>query len=492
MTVYLVGAGPGDPGLLTVRGAELLAVADVVLYDRLVDRSLLSLAPPGAELVDVGKATAGEARQEQINGLLVRHGRAERTVVRLKGGDPFVFGRGGEEAEALDAAGVPWEVVPGVTSAVAAPAAAGVPVTHRSLSTSVTVVTGHVGEVTAPGGVDWESLGRAGGTLVVLMGMANRAEIARRLMAAGRPGSTPVAVIEWATTPHQRSERTTLDELGDVTLGSPAVIVVGAVAGLALRAPPPRPLAGATVVVTRARQQAGGLAEGLASAGARVLEVPVIEIAGPADGGAALRRAAETVGGYDWVAFTSANAVARFVPLLRDARALAGVGVAAVGDATAAALAGRGIAADLCGEPATADGLVAVFPSPAGAGRVLFPRAEEARDALPVGLRAKGWEVDEVIAYRTLPAPAPADPVVEALAAADAVTFTSPSTVRSYRALRTAAGQPLPLPPVVACIGPVTAAAARKAGLEVAVEAAAPSADALVAALAARLGHPAP
>lgn len=492
MTVYLVGAGPGDPGLLTCRGAELLAAAEVVLYDRLVDRSLLALAPPGATLVDVGKSTAEEGRQTRINELLVHHGRSGRPVVRLKGGDPFVFGRGGEEAEALDAAGVPWEVVPGVTSAFAAPAAAGVPVTHRGLSTSVTVVTGHVGDATASGGVDWEALGRAGGTLVVLMGMANRTEIARRLVAAGRSPATPVAVVEWGTTSRQRSARTTLGGLADVDLGAPAVIVVGEVAGLALRRPSPRPLAGATVVVTRARHQAGELAAALVAAGARVVEVPVIDIDEPDDGGTALRRAAAAVGGYDWVAFTSANAVTRFLPLLRDARALAGVGVAAVGEATSAALAERGVAPDLLGQPATAEGLAASFPAPSGSRRVLFPRAAEGRDTLPVGLRARGWEVEEVAAYRTVPAAAPPDAVVADLATADAVTFTSPSTVRAYLGLRSVGGAELPVPPVVACIGPVTAAAARKAGLVVAVEATTPSAGALVAALATRLGQPTP
>lgn len=473
MTVYLVGAGPGDPGLLTRRGAALLAAADVVVYDRLVDRALLSLARPGAELIDVGKSPdAGPRRQADINALLVAHGRGGGTVVRLKGGDPFVFGRGGEEAEALAAAGVPWEVVPGVTSAVAVPAAAGVPVTHRGLSTSVTVVTGHVGD---PRSVDWDAFGRAGGTLVVLMGMATRAEIAERLLAAGRPPGTPVAVVEWGTTPEERTVRTSLAELAAADLGSPAVIVIGPVAGLDLGGRAPGPLTGTTVVVTRARHQAADLADALAVAGARVIEVPVIEVALPAGDGAALAQAAAQVAEHQWVAFTSANAVTRFLPLLRDARSLAGIGVAAVGAATATALAERGVAADLVAEPATADGLVAAFPP--GPGRVLFPRAAEGRDTLPVGLRAKGWQVDEVVAYRTVPAPPPPPEVAAALAGADVVTFASPSAVRAYLDLG------LPVPPVVACIGPVTAAAARKAGLEVAVEAAVPSAAGLVAAL---------
>ncbi len=231
MTVALVGAGPGDPGLLTRRGAELLAVADVVVYDRLVAAEILELAREGADLVDVGKGPGQSGRQADINELLIAHGRAGRRVVRLKGGDPFVFGRGGEEAEALRRAGLDVEVVPGVSSAFAAPAAAGIPVTHRNVSTSVTVVTGHAGDPSLPG-VDWEALGSLDGTIVVLMGMAARAVIAERLVAAGRRPDTPVAVVRWGTTGRQQVARTTLDRLADVGLEAPAAIVVGAVAAL--------------------------------------------------------------------------------------------------------------------------------------------------------------------------------------------------------------------------------------------------------------------
>ena len=234
MTVFLVGAGPGDPGLLTRRGAELLGRADVVVHDRLIDPELLALAPSGAELIDVGKAPGASPAQAGITTLLIQLGRTGRQVVRLKGGDPFVFGRGGEEAEALGHAGIEFEVVPGVSSAFAAPAAAGIPVTHRGLATSVTVVTGHVGDPSAPGGVDWESLGRAGGTLVVMMGMSERAMIADELLSSGRPATTPVAVVHWATTARQRVVRTTLAGLTDVALPAPSVIVVGPVAGLDL------------------------------------------------------------------------------------------------------------------------------------------------------------------------------------------------------------------------------------------------------------------
>ena len=235
MTVALVGAGPGDPGLLTLRGAELLGAAEVVVYDRLIATELLDLAPTGAELIDVGKGPGQSGRQSDINDLLVAHGRSGRRVVRLKGGDPFVFGRGGEEAEVLRRAGVDVEVVPGVTSAFAAPAAAGIPVTHRTVSTSVTVVTGHAGDPALPG-VDWDLLGRLEGTLVILMGMAARAAIAERLLVAGRTSDTPVAVVHWGTTSRQQVVRTTLDGLAAVDLPAPSVIVVGAVAGLDMTA----------------------------------------------------------------------------------------------------------------------------------------------------------------------------------------------------------------------------------------------------------------
>ncbi len=235
MTVALVGAGPGDPGLLTLRGAELLGAAEVVVYDRLIATELLELAPEGAELIDVGKGPGQSGRQSDINDLLVAHGRSGRRVVRLKGGDPFVFGRGGEEAEVLRRAGVDVEVVPGVTSAFAAPAAAGIPVTHRTVSTSVTVVTGHAGDPALPG-VDWDLLGRLEGTLVILMGMAARAAITERLLAAGRTRDTPVAVVHWGTTSRQAVVRTTLDGLAAVDLPAPSVIVVGAVAGLDMTA----------------------------------------------------------------------------------------------------------------------------------------------------------------------------------------------------------------------------------------------------------------
>jgi uroporphyrinogen III methyltransferase/synthase len=484
VTVYLVGAGPGDPGLLTVRGAALLRRAEVVVYDRLIAPSLLDLAPPRAELVDVGKRPGRPHRQDEINALLVDRGRSAGTVVRLKGGDPFLFGRGGEEAEALRAAGVPVEVVPGVTSAFAAPAAAGVPVTHRGLSTSVTVVTGHVGDVSEPGGVDWDALARAGGTLVVLMGMERRAEIAEALVAGGRAASTPVRVVHWGTTAHQRSVTTTLGELAGVELEAPSVIVVGPVAAMALPSIEARPLHGATVVVTRPRDQAGALVAALEEAGAEVVLLPAVAVEPAEDAGAALADALARIDRYDWLVCTSANAVDRVLAEIGDVRRLAGVRLAAVGPATAAALAARSLVADLVPDVSTGEGLAAELGRPAGRGRVLYPRSDAAGDRLGSRLRQAGWEVDDVVAYRTVAVqPGAVDPDRRRRAAqADVVTVASPSAARAVVALL-AGGQPERCPPV-AGIGPVTAAAARDLGLEVVAEAADPSPAGLVAALA--------
>ncbi|MDQ3979621.1 MAG: uroporphyrinogen-III C-methyltransferase, partial [Actinomycetota bacterium] len=407
MTVYLVGAGPGDPGLLTVRGAEVLAQADVVVHDRLSEASLLDLAPRHAERIDVGKSPGAPIPQDEINAVLIERGRAGKHVVRLKGGDPFVFGRGGEEAAALQAAGVPFEVVPGITSALAVPAYAGIPVTHRGLATSFTVVTGHSRHA-VDADINWEAVAHAGGTLVVLMGVAHRAEIAGRLMAAGLAPETPVAAVRWGTRPVQQTVRTTLSRLGDTVLEPPVTIVIGPVAALDLRWFEDRPLLGRRVVVCRAREQASGLVDRLRQLGAETVEVPTIEVADPVDAGASLVAAARRVRTFDWVAFTSVNAVERFFATVHDARALGDVRVAAIGPGTAAALAVRGVVADLTPERSVAESLVEAFPAPEGPGRVLLPQAAASRPVLAEGLNAKGWEVEVVTAYRTLPAaPAP-------------------------------------------------------------------------------------
>ncbi|HMC39059.1 MAG TPA: uroporphyrinogen-III C-methyltransferase [Acidimicrobiales bacterium] len=485
MTVYLVGAGPGDPGLITVRGAELLGRADVVVHDRLADSRLLTLAPAGCQLVDVGKAPGGPVDQEHINQLLIHEGGRGRTVVRLKGGDPFVFGRGGEEAAALEEAGVAFEVVPGITSAIAVPAYAGIPVTHRGLSTSFTVVTGHSRHA-VDRETNWEALAAAGGTIVVLMGVAHRGEIAARLIAGGLDPATPVAAVHWGTRPEQVTTRVRLDALGDTPLEPPVTLVVGAVAGLDLAWYESRPLFGRRVVVTRARESASKLARLLGEMGARVVEVPTIRFEPPADGGAALDRAARSLADseFEWVVFTSAQAVDALMSRVADSRILAGTRVAAVGPATAAALARYHLVADLV--PATgrqeAAGLVEAFPDPGGTGAVMFPRAAEGRDTLVAGLTAAGWTVELVEAYRTVPAE-PAPDAKSDIDEADAVCFSSSSTVTGFL---TAFGRAA-LPPVVVCIGPVTAETARSAGIDVTAVADEATVEGLAAAAAVAL-----
>lgn len=459
MTVYLVGAGPGDPGLLTVRAAELLARAEVVVHDRLADPRVLATAPPSARRVDVGKSPGGPVRQDEINELLVAEGASGATVVRLKGGDPFVFGRGGEEAQALTEAGIAFEVVPGISSAIAVPAYAGIPVTHRGTATSFTVVTGHSRHA-VDSETDWESLAVAGGTIVVLMGVAHRKQIADRLIAAGLDPSTPVAAIRWGTRPEQTTVRVRLDQLGASPLEPPTTIVIGAVAGLDFSWFERRPLFGRSVVVTRARAQASSLASRLEELGARVFEVPAIAIEEPGDGGAGLDAAAKRIGDYDWVAFTSANAVDALMSRIADARMLAGVKVAAVGGATAEALARYRIVADLVPPHHDAGSLADLWP--AGSGQVLFPRASAGRDVLAEGLRAGGWRVDVVEAYRTSH-PQPAGLERDQLHQADAICFSSSSTVSGYLKRF---GQSA-VPRCVVCIGPVTAETARSAGLQV-------------------------
>ena len=485
MTVSLVGAGPGDPGLLTVRAAELLAAAEVVVYDRLSLEGLLALAPPDAERISVAKSPTGPSTpQDEINALLVERGLRGQRVVRLKGGDPFVFARGGEEAAALLAAGVPFEVVPGVTSAIAVPAYAGIPVTLRHSSTSFTVVTGHEDPARPEGSVDWEAVARVGGTIVVLMGVGRIRAIADRLMAGGRSPDTPAASVQWGTRPEQRTIRATLGTIADQPLASPSTIVIGEVAGVDLSWFEARPLFGKRVVVTRARAQASELVVALEAAGASTVELAAIEITDPSDGGAGLRAAAAGVGAYDWVVLTSINGANRFLDELRDARQLAGASVAAIGPGTAAALAARNIVADLVPEEYVAESLLEAFPAPPeGGGRVLLPRAAVARDVLPDGLRAAGWQVDVVEAYRTVTA-SPTARQREAAASADVITFTASSTVERYLEVK---GDD-PVPPVVACIGPITADTARAHGLTVDVVAAEHTIPGLVAALVAHLG----
>jgi uroporphyrinogen III methyltransferase / synthase len=487
VTVYLVGGGPGDPGLLTVRALEVLERAEVVVYDRLSQEALLDLAPPSAELIDVGKAP-GQARrsQDEINALLVERGKGGQTVVRLKGGDPFVFARGGEEAAALQTAGVDFEVVPGISSAIAVPAYAGIPVTQRHSSTSVTIVTGHeepgAGE---EGTVDWRAVAQVGGTIVILMGVARIGRIATALMAGGRAPDTPVAAIQWGTRPEQRTVRATLGTIANERLGTPSVIVVGEVAACDLAWYEKRPLFGRRIVVTRAREQASELVHKLLELGADTMEVPAIEVHEASDGGAALRQAAADLPDYDWVVLTSPNGARALLVALRtqgfDARAFGGCKVAAIGPGTAEALGVGNVLVDLVPPRFVAESLVEAFPDPPRRrrpGRVLLTRAAVARDVLPEGLRSRGWEVDVVEAYRTVAAPIEPERRAE-LASSDVVTFTSSSTVTRFLE---AAGRES-VPPVVAAIGPITAATARKHGLHVDIEAEVHSIDGLVDAI---------
>ncbi len=484
MTVYLVGAGPGDPGLMTIRARELIAAADVIVYDRLIPTEALAGARPEAELIYAGKEGGGEAvAQTEIERTLVEHGGAGRNVVRLKGGDPFVFGRGGEEAEALRAAGVPFEVVPGVTAGVAAPAYAGIPVTHRELASAVAFVTGHEDPDKADSALDWPALAAFPGTLVVYMGVRRLGVIAERLIAAGRDGAEPAAVIERGTLPEQRTVVATLATIGagsaSAGIRAPAVAVFGPVAALheELAWLAPGPLAGRTVGVTRARAQASGLATRLRALGAAVVEAPAIRIV-PIDG------PPPDLGSYDLICLTSANGVGllfeRMARAGLDARALAGARVAAIGPGTAAALRDRGVIADVVPERFVAEGLLDALAD-APPRRALIARAAQAREVLADGLRAHGAEVDVVALYETVAEPLSASQLA-AVAAADYITFTSSSTVAN---LLDATGLDGLGRARLVSIGPVTSAALRERGLEADLEASRHDIDGLIEALVA-------
>ena len=495
--VYLVGAGPGDPGLITVKGLEVLRRADVVVYDQLASPALLQEAPAGAELIYVGKQAGAHALpQGGINELLVAKARAGLTVVRLKGGDPFVFGRGGEEAEELAAAGIPFEVVPGVTSAVAVPAYAGIPVTHRRYTTLVTFITGHEDPAKEASTIPWAALGQNPGTLVFLMGVKNLAENCRRLVAAGRAPETPAAVIQSGTTAFQRTVVGTLADIAPKAIAAdirpPAVLVVGGVVELAetLRWWENRPLWGKTVVVTRSREQASRLVELLRAAGARCLEVPTIEIAPPADY-APLDAALQHLARYDWVIFTSANGVNAFMDRLfhmgLDVRALGRAKIAVIGPATAQALKDYSLVADVVPDTFQAEGLLEVLsPRLMGGTRILLARAEQARDVLPDGLTRMEAKLDVVPVYRAVPARSVPEEAAGALAQGqvDILTFTSSATVHNFAGLiGKKRFQELAARAVVASIGPITTATLKEYGLTPQIEPAAFTIPALAAAI---------
>ncbi|MBI4339357.1 MAG: uroporphyrinogen-III C-methyltransferase [Chloroflexi bacterium] len=490
-TVYLVGAGPGDPGLLTLRGQELLAQADVVVYDRLVDERLLRFVRPDAEVTYAGKWPRRTSNtQEDINPHLVEYAREGNSVVRLKGGDPFVFGRGGEEAIALYEAGIPFEVVPGITSAIAVPAYAGIPVTHRGIAASFTVVSGSEDPGKPESQIDWPSVAANPATLIVLMGWESLPNVVEALLAHGKPPDTPAALVQWGTRPGQR---TVVGALADILergkaagLEPPVAAVFGDVVALRQQVAwyDSRPLFSKRVLVTRARTQASALVDLLGQEGAEAVELPAIEVR-PLEDDTPLRAAARGLASYQWAVFTSANGVEAFWKAVQgeglDARAFGGVKLAAIGPATAEALARRGLCADLVPGEHVGEAVVEALQGVVSPGmRVLVPRAEGSRPALVSGLAALGAHVTEVAAYGTVK---PGDANVGATHASplpglemlrdgqiDAVTFASSSTVRNL--VQILGGDVSPLQkPAIACIGPITAQTARELGLRVDIQA---------------------
>jgi uroporphyrinogen III methyltransferase/synthase len=488
--VYLVGAGPGDPGLMTARSLDLIASADAVFYDRLIPPGALDGAREDTELVYVGKQPGvPSVPQDEIGVRLIEAAEAGKSVVRLKGGDPFVFGRGGEEGEALRAAGVEFEVVPGVTAGVAATAYAGIPVTHRDDASAVAFVTGHENPEKAESALDWDALASFPGTLVFFMGVKRLEENAAALIAGGRDAEEPAAAIERGTWPGQRTVVATLGTIAAAVereaIKAPALIVVGAVAGRRedLAWLERRPLHGRRVVVTRARAQASGLAATLRDLGAEVVELPAIRIESRIDA-AEVKEAAAAIGVYELICLTSPNGVRLLFEAIAavglDARALAGATVAAIGPGTARALAARGVLADVLPERFVAEALVeALADTDVKGARVLVARAAEARDVLPDALRERGAEVDVVSLYETV-REAPDAEAIAAAQAADYVTFTSSSTVTN---LTEALGDRFPSGARIVSIGPVTTETAEATGLEVDVEAERHDIDGLVQAL---------
>lgn len=503
-TVYLVGAGPGDPGLITVKGLELIRRADVLVYDRLASPRLLGYAPEKAERIYVGKRPDRHTlSQEEINELLVRKAKEGKTVVRLKGGDPFVFGRGGEEAEVLVEHGIPFEVVPGITSAIAVPAYAGIPVTHRDFNASFAVITGHERPEKTESSIDWGHLARAAETLIFLMGVGNLPFIREQLIRHGRSPDTPVALVRWGTRVDQQTLTGTLADIAEraerAGFQPPAVIVVGEVVKLreTLKWFERKPLFGKRVLVTRARSQASALSERIEALGGEAVEFPVIRITRPARQDlldAALRRLED----YDWVVFTSVNGVKcffrRLCELNLDIRRMAKAKVAAIGPRTAEALLDKGIQVDVLPGEYRAESLAEAMASRVEAGeKVLLPRADIARKVLARQLERCGLDVTEVDAYDTRVGTEDAGEVARLLeeGAIHVITFTSSSTVRNFvEAIRSVREdwRSLIAPAQIACIGPITARTAEEFGLRVDAVASEYTIDGLVDAVI-RLPH---
>ena len=478
--VYLVGAGPGDPGLLTIKGRECLSKADVIIYDYLANRTFLEYAKDGADSIYVGKkAGCHTMSQEEISSLIVDRARKGSLVVRLKGGDPFIFGRGGEEAQELAKAGIAFEVVPGVTSAIAVPAYAGIPLTHRDHTATVAFITGHEDPTKDGSNIAWDRLATAAGTLVFLMGVGNLPRIAESLMKHGRSSETPVAVIHRGTNPEQRTLVGKLKRIARLAeendIKPPAIIVVGDVVNLreTLDWFEKKPLFGKRIVVTRARKQASGFLKELSRLGAQCLEFPTIEVAPPLSW-EELDRSLEELEGYQWLLFTSVNGVkyflARLKSLGKDVRDLKGLKIGAIGPKTAEIWQKIGITPDLMPDEYRAEAVVSCFEKHVIKGiRILLPRAEKAREILPEELRKMGADIDVVPAYRTIMPEYDTVRVREMLARGDIdmVTFTSSSTVTNFVEMFKDSAQELKIwmdRLAIACIGPITAKTAEENG----------------------------
>jgi uroporphyrinogen III methyltransferase/synthase len=478
--VYLVGAGPGDPELITAKGQRCIAEADVLIYDYLAAKALLRHARNDCEQIYVGKKGGDHTlSQDGINRLIAEKARDGKIVTRLKGGDPFIFGRGGEEAQILEQAGVAFEIVPGVTSAIAAPAYAGIPLTHREYTSSVAFVTGHEDPTKDESNIDWQALATGIGTLVFLMGIKNLPKIVEQLRTHGRAGHTPVALVRWGTTTRQETVTGTLDNIvqraDEAGLKAPAVVVVGKVVDLreTLQWFEKRPLLGKRIVVTRARAQASDLVQRLSLLGAECIECPTIEVV-PPDSWHPLDRALDALETYQWIVFTSVNGVQSFFDRLfnngLDTRALGHLKTAAIGPVTAQRMRHFGLNTDIMPQNYLAESVVEAFSKQSIRGaKVLLPRAKKARPVLPIELERMGAKVDEVTTYQTIQSSDGSKTLMEQLHSGriDMVTFTSSSTVQNFKALLPKeSADALMAPVTVASIGPITAETAETLGLK--------------------------
>jgi uroporphyrinogen III methyltransferase/synthase len=479
--VYLIGAGPGDPGLITIKGRECISRADVVIYDYLASPALLALADLSAEQIYVGKKGGDHTlSQDKINRLLVEKAKQGLVVARLKGGDPFIFGRGGEEAEVLIEAGIPFEIVPGVTSPIAAAAYAGIPLTHRKFTATVAFVTGHEAPGKEKSNIDWEALSRGIGTLVFLMGVKNLPHIVAKLRKHGKAPETPVALVRWGTTPKQQTVTGTLETIVEnVTaagLKSPSIIIVGEVVTLrdSMKWFENRPLMGKKIVVTRARKQASDLVRLLADLGAECVECPTIKIV-PPDDYQLLDQAIDNISSYNYLVFTSVNGVIFFFDRLfdkgLDVRCLGHIRTATIGPATSAQLKKYGIISDIIPESYRAESVVTAFHKESIQGKkILLPRAKDARPVLPVELTKMGAQVDEIITYAASPVSDNTDELIKNLKnnSIDMITFTSSSTVTNFKALLPDNQfKSLIKDVTVASIGPITSDTAKELGFHV-------------------------